>query len=134
MTVDLSWLVGRRLKSVEKKDFSWFFILDDSSTVSTESHWRLIQQRVVLTSDDDGQLFGLTAPVNAAKRVTEVIGDKLVDRFELDECTGDLSLCFDNHATVQFITLSSGYEGWRLGHGDQQIICLGGGELSIFSP
>jgi hypothetical protein len=134
MSLDLSWLIGRSLRNVQKQDHTWFFTLNDASTVATESQWRLVQERVIVTSEDDGQWFGLPSPVDAARLVTQAVGSSVVDHFALDDQTGDLSLFFDNATTLQFITLSGGYEGWRIGHGDQQIICMGGGELAIFGP
>jgi hypothetical protein len=134
MAVDLSWLVGRFIQSVEKKDYSWFFTFDDSSTVTTESDWRLMLKRVLVTSQDERQLFGLQSPVNAVKLAEASLNKSVVNAFRLDQRTGDLSLDFQNGCTIQFLTLSSGYEGWRIGHGDQCTICLGGGELSIFGP
>jgi hypothetical protein len=132
MAVDLSRLVGRRLRSVAKKDYSWFFVLDDESHVDTESPWRLLTDRVVVTSEDHGQQFGLPAPVDAANVVREKVGDSSVDRVDLDDRTGDLAISFENGVTIQFLTLSGGYEGWRLGYHGQLIICTGGGELAIF--
>ncbi|HEX4794325.1 MAG TPA: DUF6188 family protein [Humisphaera sp.] len=131
MAVDLAWVVGRCVKSVEKKDYSWFFTLDDLSIIDTESDWRLMAERILITSQDDGQLFGHESPVNAAKAVETSVNKSAVSGFQLDERTGDLFLNFQNGCTIQFVTLSSGYEGWRVGHGDQCIVCLGGGELAI---
>jgi hypothetical protein len=128
---DLSWLIGRVLLGVQRKDFTWCFNLDDGGHIDTESQWRLIKESVVMTSEDDGHSFGLPSPVNAAATVEKIVAGSFVNRFELDNRTGDLSLCFQNGVTIQFVTLSSGYEGWRIGHGDREIVCLGGGELAI---
>jgi hypothetical protein len=126
---DLTWLVGRQLKVVEKKDYSWFFTFDDGSSIATESFWRLITtDGVAVTSEDHGQQFGLPAPVDAAELAKTKIGGTTVDRFTLDEQTGDLSICFSDK-TLQFVTTSAGYEGWRTVHGSQEIVCGGGGRL-----
>lgn len=132
MALDLSWLVGRRIAAVEKKDFTWFFRFDDASSIATQSFWRLVTDRVLVTSEDHGQMFGLKEPVNSAKVAEDVLGQVFVARFTLDDRTGDLSLEFNGSGTVQFLTTSGGYEGWRIGHGDQSIICLGGGGLAVF--
>jgi hypothetical protein len=134
MTLDLSWLRGRRLIAVEKKDITWFFKFDDASSILTESFWRLLTDKVLRTSEDHGQLFGLKEPVDAAKAVEEALQQEQVAEFTLDERTGDLSLDFAGGKTIQFVTTSGGYEGWRIEHGDQSVICLGGGELAIFGP
>ncbi len=131
---DLTWLVGRQVSSVEKKDYSWFFGFDDGSSIATESFWRVVTARgVEVTSEDHEHQFGLPAPMNAADVVKAKIGVETVDRFTFDECTGDLSLHFGNTTTLQFVTVSCGYEGWRALHGSQQVICKGGGGLTVFT-
>ena len=60
---DMAWLIGRTLKDVGKRDYSWFFALDDGSSISTESPWRLvIAKGIVVTSEDDGHPFELPTP------------------------------------------------------------------------
>ncbi len=132
MKPELSWLIGLQIAAVEKKDFTWFFRFGDSSIIATEAFWRFVTDRVIVTSEDDGQMFGLKSPVNATAVVKERIDKSHVERFTLDERTGDLSLEFTAGGMLQFLTNSSGYEGWRIEHGDQSIICLGGGALAIF--
>ena len=126
--VDLSWLTGRRLQVVDKQDYSWFFEFDDKGSVTTESNWRLLDKRVVVTSDDHGHKFGLPAPVDAAALIRQKVGDNPVDYVHLDDRTGDLSISFSNGVMLQFLTTSGGYEGWRIGHPirhpGQLVICL----------
>ncbi len=82
---DMTWLVGRTIKNVEKQDYSWFFVLDDGSSIGTESPWRLITAAgIVVTSEDDGHPFGLPAPVNAADRVTTTVGHEPIDRLRVE--------------------------------------------------
>jgi hypothetical protein len=132
--LDITWLVGRTIKKVEKIDYSWFFVLDDGSSIGTESPWRLITaQGIAVTSDDDGHPFGLPAPMNAVDRVTNTVGHNPIDRFELREGTNDLVLHFIGNAAIEFLNLSCGYDGWRTVHGQQQIVCLGGGRLAEVS-
>jgi hypothetical protein len=120
-------LVGRTLKEVEKKDSSWFFVLDDGS-IATESPWRLTTaEGIVVTSEDDGHPFGLPAPVNAADSVSKTVDQSPVNRFELRDRSSDLVLHFANGSTIEFLNLSSGYEGWRTDHGRQSVFCMGGG-------
>jgi hypothetical protein len=127
----MSWLVGRTIKKVEKTDYTWCFVLDDGSTIGTESPWRLITaEGIVVTSEDDGHLFGLPAPVNAGDRVTTTVGHNPITRIELREGANDLLLHFATEATIEFLTLSCGYEGWRMVHGQHEVICMGGGGLA----
>jgi hypothetical protein len=133
MKPDMTWLIGRRIKDIENKDYSWFFFLDDGSTVGTESVWRLITAKgIAVTSEDDGQPFGLPVPVNAAARVKDAVGQNPITRFELEKATSDLVLHFSNDTTIEFLNLSCGYEGWRTVHGAQEVICMGGGGLTEF--
>lgn len=128
---DMTWLIGRTIKKVEKIDYSWFFVLDDGSSIGTESPWRLVTaQGIIVTSEDDGHPFGLPAPVNAADTVTNTVGLNPINRFELRERTSDLVLHFANDAAIEFLNLSCGYEGWRTVHGQQEVICMGGGKFA----
>ena len=128
---DMTWLIGRRITRVEKTDYSWFFLLDDASSIGTESVWRLVTvEGIVVTSEDHGHPFGLPAPVDAAERVTKTVDQSPVTAFELREDTGDLVLHFTNDASIEFLSLSCGYEGWQTVHGQQEVICLGGGGFS----
>lgn len=134
MKPDMTWLIGRTIKAVQKKDYSWFFYLDDGSGIGTESPWRLVTARgIVVTSEDDGHPFGLPAPVNAAERVTQTVVESPIKQFDLRDRTSDLVLHFANDAAIEFLNLSCGYEGWHTGHGHQQVICMGGGGLTEFS-
>jgi hypothetical protein len=133
MNPDLSWLTGCSLTHLEKKDFTWFFVFGEQGAVHTESAWRLIcKDRVSVTSEDHGHQFGLPAPVDAGKVVFDAIDGEKITNVQLDHLTGDLSIDFGGDLRLQFITLSGGFEGWRLVHGPQQIICLGGGGLAVF--
>jgi len=125
---DMTWLIGRRIKEVEKVDYSWYFVLDDGSSIGTESPWRLASDRgIVVASGDDGHPFGLPTPMNAAERVKQTVAQSPIARFELKERTSDLVLYFANNAFIEFLNLSCGYEGWRTLHGQQEVICMGGG-------
>ena len=128
---DMGWLVGRRIISVEKTDCSWFFVLDDGSSIGTESLWRLVaDNKIVVTSEDHGHPFGLPAPVDAVERAMKTVGQNPISRFELRDATSDLVLHFANDASIEFLNLSCGYESWRTVHEQQEVICMGGGKLA----
>jgi hypothetical protein len=131
---ELAWLVGRTVTRIEKVDYTWFFKFDDDSSIATEGSWRLISvSRIAVTSEDHGHPFGLPAPVDAAQITMLEVGGKVIERFEVDERTGDLSLFFgETGAVVQFLQLSCGYENWRTHHGSQDVFCTGGGSLVMF--
>ena len=134
MSADLTWLVGKRLLEVAKTDFTWSFVFSDGGSIATESDWRLLAARgIEATSSDDGQLFGLKAPLVASERVLTATREKKILEIQLAERTSDLSLVFEKDVRVDFLHLSCGYESWRALHGTEEIVCMGGGQLSIHS-
>jgi hypothetical protein len=77
-----------------------------------------------------GHLFGLPAPVNAAEMVMKTVAQSPISKFEVRESTSDLVLHFAGDTSIDFLNLSCGYEGWRTVHGQQEIVCMGGGRLA----
>lgn len=125
----LKWMVGRSIQEIEKKDFTWFFRFDDGTVIATEDCWRLVSAGgIVVTSEDHEQQFGLNSPVNAADRVKSEMDGKTVAHVEVDRYTGDLTLAVPP-MFLTFLCLSSGYEAWRLSHGDVEFVSTGGGKL-----
>ena len=134
MMPNTSTIVGKRLHSIQKKDYSWFFVFTDDLSISTESSWRFINAgRIVVTSDDHGHQFGLPDPVDAAESVCSVLQESEISSARIDETTGDLFVVFSNAAYLQFLQMSSGYESWRLCVQGDEFICLGGGEVTSMS-
>jgi hypothetical protein len=128
---DMRWLVGRTIAKVSKDNCSWDFLLDDGSCIGTESPWRLVTaDGIVVTSEDDGQPFGLGVPVGAAERVMKTVEATAIVEFEVRKGSGDLVLRFPGNVSVEFLNLSCGYEGWQTVHGQQRVICFGGGRLA----
>ena len=126
-------LVGRQLLSVEKKDYSWFFEFGSGVSLATESPWRFIEQgRVVVSSEDHGQQFGLPAPVDAAKELQSRAAGHTVEGASLASDSGDLMVQFPGPAYLQLLQLSSGHESWRLYVDGSETICIGGGDIAHF--
>jgi hypothetical protein len=123
-------LVGRQLQSLEKRDFSWFFVFADDLSVVTESPWRLIaDDRIATTSEDDGQQFGLPERVDAAGRVLHRTRKQSVTSASIDAETGDLSIEFSGMVRIQLLQMSSGYEAWRIHAPGAEFVCTGGGDI-----
>jgi hypothetical protein len=134
MPATVPWLDGRRLLKAAKHDYTWSFTFSDGARVTTESSWRLLtKEGVSVTSEDDGQLFGLKDPVDACARVIAAVGDRKITECRLEERTSDLSVRFGDDVTVQFLTMSCGFESWHAQIGDEEIVCMGGGEISFFT-
>jgi len=133
MKLDATPLIGQAITSVNKKDFSWFFVFDNGDQIVTESPWRLVtDQGIVVTSEDHEQSFGLPLPVDATESVKATLGSTPITDIHDDTKTGDLFIRFSGGRHLQFLQLSSGYEGWRLRIGDCEFICKGGGGYTSF--
>jgi hypothetical protein len=129
MKPDMTWLLGRRAADVQKRDWSWFFTLDDGSVIATESTWRLVGPAgVIVPSEDHDQQFGLPDPVNAVTTGKAQLAQRSVTQFSLDTRTGDLILDFGDVA-LHVLCLSCGCESWRATHGRQNLYCTGGGKV-----
>ncbi len=90
--------------------------------LSTQSQWRLLsQEAILLTSEDDGQQYGLPKPVDAQASVRELLKDRIVSKVNVDQVSADFSIRFDNGTILQIVNLSSGYEAWTL---DSEGDCL----------
>jgi hypothetical protein len=127
---DMSWLIGRTIAKVVKDNCMWSFLLDDGSCVGTDSPWRLVMaDGVVVTSEDDGHPFGLGAPVSAVERVMGTVAGRAIIEFEVRKGTCDLILRLPGEVWIEFLNLSCGYEAWGTRHGEQNIVCYGGGRL-----
>lgn len=130
MCMELKWLTGLTLYQCEKMDYTWFFRFSEDATIATEAPWRLIGDRILVTSEDHGHLFGLDAPVDAVSRVLEAVRDKAVTSCQVRGQTGDLSVAFGTEGlTIEFLQPSAGYEAWRASKPGVLIICMGGGEI-----
>ncbi len=130
---ELDWLVHRRFVAVTRSDHDWHFAFDGETDLNVECLWRLVEKnRIRLTSLDDGQQFGLPAPVDAAHEINSRLENAIVVTVGLRDSTLDLQLTFDTGHTVEIIPDSSGYEAWEVGSVDQRFIAVGGGDLAIF--
>jgi hypothetical protein len=133
MPADFSWLIGKRLVEGFKKDFTWFFGFTGSGRIWTESSWRFVRsEHIYVTSEDDGQLFGLKEPINAALRVLDATRDAKILECRVALRTSDLQLDFEGNCRLEFLTMSSGYESWRTENASQSVYCTGGGNLATF--
>jgi hypothetical protein len=129
----LTWLAHRRLQSVLRRDYDWVFSFDDEAALVVSCLWRLIEEeRICFTSEDEGQQFGLPAPVDAAAELNRRIANATVEDVVLRDNTLDLELRFNTGHILQVIPDSSGYEAWIAHDRDKQFIAVGGGELAIF--
>ena len=126
-------LIGHQFLSVEKKDYSWFFMFGDDISRATESAWRLIsEERIIVTSEDHGHQFGLPEPVDAAERVLSCIAGCTVEGTTICGSSGDLTIAFSGKAQLQLLQMSCGYESWRLNIHGSVTWCTGGGDIDHY--
>jgi hypothetical protein len=126
-------LIGARLESVKRLDFDWGLRFGDGSSLMFQSLWRLVSDAVIeVTSEDDGQLFGLKNPVNAAEQLKLKIGEARITDVHIDDATSDLTFHFGQKLRLEIISTSAGYEAWSL-HAKEIHIIGRNGDRAIFS-
>ena len=127
-------MIGERLESVKRLDYGWDLRFDAGSSLMFQSVWRLVSDAAIeVTSEDDGQQFGLKTPIDAAAKLKAKIGDKRVSDVRIDGVTSDLTLHFGQHLRLEVVSTSSGYEAWSLHAKEVQIIGRNG-DTVVFSP
>ena len=135
--MDISWmsqLIGKKVMTVERWEGCPCVIrLQDGWIVQIESLWRLLTSgTLVLTSRDEGQLFGRTSPVEALSDLSTKLQGREVSSVTVASGTADLSLVLGQH-TLQAISESSGYECWQVeGPGGKLAVGLGGGDVALW--
>ena len=108
----------------------WIFHFSGSLTLQVASAWRMVSAtEIVIGFHDDGHRFGLGSPVNAAERITQLVGAKTVSAATFNRY-GDLEVQFGPESVLQVFNDSCGYEGWQLyGPGDRYVVAQGGGRV-----
>ena len=128
-------LIGARLESIERLDYDWDLRFGAGSSLMFQSFWRLVSEAAIeVTSEDDGQQFGLKTPVNAAEQLKAKIGEKRISDVRIDDATSDLTFHFGQSLRLEVISTSSGYEAWSLHVKEVQIIARNGDTVVFSSP
>ena len=110
---DLGEEILGRTARVERSEGNPVISIGDDLRIAVGSQWRLVDcEGVIVTDTDDGQWFGLSAPVSAPALATETLAGQKVAGIKFDATTGDLRIYFDGGLTLEIITNSSGYESW----------------------
>lgn len=134
--VELSWMVGRSIAEVTFHEPQlWYFTFGSDAGVGVECLWRIVDRgRIVLTSEDHDQQFGLPAPVDAVRRATELLARRVVTAVHLREATADLTLSFTDDVRLEILPVSSGYESWQFRTPTgAQYFATGGGHISVWN-
>jgi hypothetical protein len=127
-------LEGHQVISISKIDYTWFFKFSDTISITTDGYWRIINEnRIAITSEDEGQLYGNAEPIEGAEKAQHITEKKVVKTASIDSITGDLRIIFTSDGVeLQFLQLSSGHESWCLIHDGSETICLGGGGIERY--
>jgi hypothetical protein len=126
-------LTGRQC-CAQKREADWNFNFGEHADIAANVPWRVVTTDGIAHSDeDDGQLFGLSAPVQGEARTNDLLTGRSVVGVEVDEQTADLRVTFDDGSRLDLFNNSSGYEGWHAtvhsGQDEVKIVALGGGQL-----
>jgi hypothetical protein len=128
--------IGRMCSAVERLEHSWGFGFGDAGGMNAECLWRIIADgRIALCAGDDGQQFGLPAPIDARHAAQRLLVGRRVLAIVIQDITSDLRVTFDGGVMLELLNNSSGYESWNASFRDKgvdtQLIALGGGQLHI---
>ena len=108
---------------------SWSFDFEGQFGLNVQCPWRIINEHgLALGSEDDGQKFGLPAPVDGAAVATQLLSRSALRNIIFTEKTGDVAFEFESGVRLEVFNNSSGYEGWNCGMpSGLQVIGMGGG-------
>jgi hypothetical protein len=127
-------LIGAQLESADRLNLDWDFRFGAGSSLMFQSLWRLVSDTgIEVTSEDDGQQFGLKTPVSATDELRHKVGQSLITDVQIDGATSDLTIHFGQGLRLEVISTSSGYEAWSL-HAKHVHIIGRNGDTVIFPP
>lgn len=123
------WFIGAPLKVRRGVEGHWFIDIGTDWAIGTHQ-WRLVGARsIIVTSDDDGHQFDLTAPVDAEVSVNKAVAGLQIAAVALDASTGDLTLSIGDAMRLELLTWSSAYEMWQLWRKEEFYGAVGSGGL-----
>jgi hypothetical protein len=109
--MSVEWLNGKVCSRVYKHYAENFTFELGPAALSIACLWRVVVVgRVVLTSRDHGQQFGLPAPVDAYEEAFARLRGRPLVGVQLDETSADLILEFEDGQRLELRTGSSGFE------------------------
>jgi hypothetical protein len=115
---------------------SWSFNFEGRVWLNVQSPWRIVTGRgIALGSGDDGQQFGLSAPVNGGAVALQLLAATAIKHVLITHKTGDVVFEFDSGVRLEVFNNSSGYEGWNCGTSSGiEVIGMGGGTTANVGP
>lgn len=99
--------------------------------------WRIVTNgRIAFANGDDGQQFGLPAPVDGEAKANGLIASQSITSVSIDRQTADLVIHFGDAVRLDTFNNSCGYEGWHINlppeNDGMSVVALGGGEVAIY--
>jgi hypothetical protein len=112
-------LHGRRFERIDRFEpggsDGWWFRFDSNIVLTIEAGWRLVSgTSIMVSSKDDGHIFGRKTAVDAAGEATSLLTDKSVSGVLIEPACSDLTIHFGGTLRLDVINLSGGYEAWNL--------------------
>ncbi len=129
-------LVGKTC-SIRRLEFSWAVSFAGGPGLMIEAPWRIVSNgRIAISAYDDGQMFGLGAPLDAQAEANRLLRGRVVLRASVDRETADLTLQFDGGPRLDVFNNSAGHEGWQASGASiagevWSVIALGGGDVAF---
>jgi hypothetical protein len=131
----LDWLVNRRIVAMIRREADWLLTFDPQASLAIWCLWRILEHgHIRRTDNDDGQKFGLPAPVDAEQEANLLLAGSVVNEVNLHEGTLDLRLQLTNGVTLEILPNSSGYEAWQITSPNHWFLAVGGGDLAEMPP
>ncbi|WP_188769704.1 hypothetical protein [Novosphingobium endophyticum] len=129
-------LFGRQCE-IARREADWAINIAGGGSIALPVPWRIVTGGLIAFADeDDGQQFGLPAPVDGAATANELIGSRSIIGISVDSQTSDLALHFEDGIRLDAFNNSSGYEGWQISllpeNGGMSVVALGGGGVAIY--
>jgi len=120
---------GKKIIEFEMLEHGFCSIsLSDGYALSAETLCRFVGGNGdFISSQDNGQMFGLAEPHDAAAKINKAIKGKEVKEVNLAEDTGDLTIVVDC-GRIEIICNSAGYECYQVNGPDDLIIIGRGGK------
>jgi hypothetical protein len=125
-------MVGRAFTEVSFHEPSpWYFIFGPDAHIGVECLWRIVgHDGVILTNEDHGQKFGLSAPLDAVAKGNQLLAGRIIAAVQLREATADVLIEFTEDLRLEIIPTSSGYESWQLRDpSGMSYVAQGGGQI-----
>jgi hypothetical protein len=119
-------LVGEPIRFA-RRESDWVIDVGEVVGFCVGCFWRLVtDEGIVVSSEDDGHLFGLPAPVDAERDANRaVLGETLI-AIKMHRATADLRFTLTSGVVIEVITTSRGYESWQAYDRAGQLQAVGG--------